>query len=151
MAETITTIENTILRVIESRIDTEWRAAGRSAVQYPMVMGLKGTDGLITNAPPTNAIWLKADIVPGETTEATFSQDCSMNRNTGVIQLAVYVPANQGTVTLATYKGYARAIFSRYVGNGLRCRASNWGPNLTDAGWIVGIVTTAFEFYESMT
>lgn len=151
MAESLTTIENTISRVIEARVAAEWQDSGtpRTPIQYSGVLGLVDATGQIIPAPPTDAAWLRIDIIWGDTEEWTLPTSTGfLNRSTGLIQLTVFAPANQGTVALETYKGYAKAIFSRHQGSGLRCRASRT-ENLTNEGWLMGVVTTPFEIYES--
>lgn len=152
MAYALVTATDDAREVIEARLAALWVSGvtPRTPIQYPAVLGLIDTDGGVIMSPPTNAAWLKLDIVWGSTEEATFSVDGSLNRNLGVIQMSLYVPANAGVGALETLKGHARVIFSRFVGSGIRCRASSPGPNFTDAGWMVGIVTTAFECYEEM-
>ena len=151
MAESLITVLGVTRKVIETRVRDLWKENDipLTPIQYPSVLGLVDIDGQIINASPTQAPWLKLDIQWGSTEEATISDTCSLNRSVGVILLSIYVPANRGSLELDRLKGLARGIFSRYVGNGLRCRASSPGPDLPNAGWIVGIISTAFEFYEN--
>jgi len=152
MSDTVSTITETIRRVIEERLEAAWvnGAALRTPIQYPGVTRLKNTDGTLIDDPPTDSPWIKLEIQWSATVEATISVNQYLNRNTGVIQISVYAPDGSGTSQLETFKGLARAVFSRFDGDGgLRCRASQPGPNYKDDPWLVGIIKTEFECYEA--
>lgn len=146
-----TTIANSITeahQAIEARIAANW---GFTPVQYPNVTGLvDGAEGAMLAEPPTDSPWLKVDVIYGDSfLNINAGGECGMNRNTGVIQLKVYMPRGKGMAKINELKGWARKIFSGFVGNGLHCAATSAGPDLTEAGWLVGVVRTPFEFYES--
>lgn len=146
-----TTVTNSITeahQAIEARIAANW---GFTPVQYPNVTGLvDGAEGAMLKEPPTNNPWMKVDVLYGDSFLASIAGgESGLTRNTGVIQLKIYAPKGDGMVRINELKGWARRIFSRFVGNGLACRASSAGPDLTEAGWLVGVVRTPFEFYET--
>src|SRR5262249_11779117 len=156
MPETISTTLDTIRGVIEQRVLTEWvvtpGGARRSPIQFPGVKELLNVDGTMATDAPIDTPWLKVEIQWIGADEVTFAGGASgaLNRNDGVILLKVFVPNGLGTSQLEQLKGKARLIFSRFVGSGLRCRASGPGPNLAEVAWLVGVVPTPFECYESV-
>jgi hypothetical protein len=147
----MTTIANSVTEAheaIEARIAANW---GFTPVQYPNKLGLQdGAETELLSQPVAGSPWLRVDVIYGDSFIASIAGgESGMNRNTGVIQLKVYVPRGEGMAQLNELKGWARQIFSRFVGNGLACRASSSGPDVIEAGWMVGVVRTPFEFYET--
>jgi hypothetical protein len=157
MAETISTILDSIRSVVEQKVLTDWvvtpGGARRSPIQFPGVNELLKEDGTMMAEAPVDTPWLKVEIQWNDTEEVTFAGGSSgaLNRNSGTILLKVFAPNGQGTSQLEQWKGYARTIFSRFVGSGLRCRASGPGPNLPERAWLVGVIATPFECYESLS
>lgn len=151
MAWTVATAITNAHQAIEQRIAAQWvdgSGTQRTPIQWPAVDGIDNL-GTIETQPPTDAPWLKVDILQGDSFPFTFGT-VALNTNVAVIQLSVYVPRNNGMATLNEYKGYARAIFTRYVGNGLRCEASSVGPDLEERGYLIGIVRTKVEYEEQV-
>lgn len=149
-----TTSRLDIGRIIEARFSVQWTVTGayRTAVQFPSVLGLKATDTTtILSEPPTDASWIKLDIVDGDTEAVCYGGTSGSNRADGLIQLMMFSPRQAGDATLFTLAGYANAIFDRYHANGLRCRASAIQKIDPEKGWNRAIIRTPFEYYIEVT
>ncbi len=154
MAETITTIDDTLRQTVETRVLTLWRDGDgtlRCAVQLPSVNGLIDPTEAILDKPPAGQPWMKVEIGRGENEIATIGADRSgLNRAPGKILLGIRVPAGLGLKPLNDLVGPAKQLFSRFVGNGLYCQASGLEATYNDAGWICGQVGTRFVLFESI-
>lgn len=142
-------------QAVETRIAAAWVDGPlyRTPIQWPAVLGLKDVDKTTTiPAPPTNAPWLKVDIINGDTEPATFGGTKGLNVTTAIIQLTIYAPRQCGLKQLNELAGLAKAIFSRQLtGDGIRPLASGFKMLPDEKGWIVGMVRTPFEYYEEVT
>ena len=134
--------EAAITALIEARIESEWIDGDSdplTVIAWP----------LVEFEPPTNAAWLKVDILFGDSFARTVSgNNEGVNSNVGVIQLSVFAPKGQGAGALNTLTGKARDIFSRHTGGGLICQASGTGFQGIDGAWAYRTIRTNFQAYE---
>ncbi|MEP7340432.1 MAG: hypothetical protein ABI977_22060 [Acidobacteriota bacterium] len=152
MAETTAAIRTTLSRTIRRRLMAVWLdgdGALLTPIQFPAVPGLVAdvTGALVPRA-PSGLPWLKLDLRWVESSEFTISQP-ALNKNVGIIQLAIFVPAGLGTAMIETLVGQARTVFNKFYGEGgLICKASSPGPDLKAGAWMASTVVTEFYCHE---
>jgi hypothetical protein len=64
--------------------------------------------------------------------------------------LTIFIPAAEGAGEMDELAGKAKAIFSRFFGNGLEFVSVSGPVTQQDAGQMSGVVTGTFYFYEQV-
>jgi hypothetical protein len=141
-------------RVIELRLATGWTSGSlyRTAIQFPSVLGLVGTDtSSISSEPPTGADWIRLDIIDDDAEAFCYGGTSGQNRCFGLIQITLFTPKQAGDKQLFTLGGLLKPIFNRYHADGLQCNASSLRKIDSEKGWNRVIVTTPFQYFEEVT
>lgn len=141
-------------QAVQARIVAQWIDGPlyRTPIQFPAVLGLVDVDKVaMIAAPPTNAPWLKVDVITGDTEPFSRCGDHGMNVTTVIVQLTIYAPRQKGLKQLLELGGLAKAIFSRkFNADGLQPGASSFRLLPDEKGWIVGMVRTPIDFFEQV-
>jgi Bacteriophage related domain of unknown function len=87
---------------IEQLIEAQWATGPATPIAYSNVVFV----------PPSDGNWLRVDFIWGESAVLTKGAS-GLNRTLGVLQLAVYGPANEGDGAVDVHAQAARAIINR--------------------------------------
>lgn len=150
MAETVANAVRVARAAIETKLRAEWISGGNllTPIQWPNAAGWEVIGGWNEQQPP-NDPWLKVDILIGDTQPVTISTP-KLNRNVGLLQLTIFIPAAEGPGEMDELAGKAKAIFSRFFGSGLEFEAMAGPVTQQDDGQMSGVVTGTFFFYEQI-
>lgn len=151
MAETVANAVRAARAAIETKLRAEWvNGLGQllTPIQWPNTAGFEVVGGWSEQL-PGNDPWLKVDILIGDNQSITIST-VKLNRNVGLLQLIIFIPAAEGPGEMDELAGKAKAIFSRFFGNGLEFDAVSGPITQQDDGQMSGVVTGTFFFYEQV-
>jgi hypothetical protein len=151
MAETVANAVRAARSAIETRLRAQWVTGGGqllTPIQWPNAAGWETASGWSEQL-PGNDPWLKVDIFIGDNQPVTIST-VKLNRNVGLLQLTIFIPAAEGAGEMDELAGKAKAIFSRFFGNGLEFVSVSGPVTQQDAGQMSGVVTGTFYFYEQV-
>jgi len=150
MAESVENAVRAARAAIEMRLRAQWVNGGQllTPIQWPNTAGWEIQGGW-SEQMPSNTPWLKVDILFGDNQPITISTP-KLNRNVGLLQLTIFIPAAEGPGEIDTLAGKAKAIFSRFFGNGLDFEAMAGPVTDQDDGQMSGVVTGTFYFYEQV-
>lgn len=150
MAESVENAVRMARRAIETKLRAEWVNAGQllTPIQWPNAGGFETATGWAEQL-PGNDPWLKVDIFIGDNQAVTISTP-KLNRNVGTLELTIFCPAGEGPGEMDELAGRAKAIFSRFFGDGLDFEAMAGPSTQQDDGQMSGVVTGTFYFYEQV-
>lgn len=150
MAATVNASTRQARSAIETRLKAQWRNGGNllTPIQWPNASGWE-TAGGWSEQMPANDPWLKVDVLFGDNQAVTMGQ-VKLNRNVAILQLTLFFPRTEGAGELDEMAGTAKAIFSRYCGDGLEFEAMAGPVTQQEQGQMTGVLTGTFYFYEQV-
>jgi hypothetical protein len=98
---------------LETRFNTQWASATK--IRWQNV-----DDPTI---PPANAAWVAFSILPGASTNVGVGANAKLHRESGIIDIGIYVPRGTGSHAAVAYADTASAIFRDWddASSGITC------------------------------